>query len=94
MTTKVVGSEEWKKLVETAVRKNIVQKERERRFWKRNYLPYIPIPILIGIVFSIIKIQIWGWGDFFQSIINWSISITLFTTLAAIFASYFNINKR
>lgn len=85
MTVRKLTQEEWKYHVESAIRRNALQKEREVRNLSIRLKRLIPVPILIGIIASIFLLKIGGWRIFLEQLLSWVIGITLVTTLIASF---------
>ena len=78
-----LSQREWAQEVEKALRKSeTVRKKRLLSKLQR----FLPVPIIIGIVASILLITFYGWRDFFLRVLAATIAATIVTTMVATFA--------
>lgn len=80
-----MSKEEWAAMIERGIRRHELARARSRRKVLRHLRHFLPVPILIGLVASVLYVRVWGWASFLQALLSWVVGITLVTTLLAIF---------
>lgn len=76
---------EWAEMIERGMRRHEQQQAVEQNRRMRDLRKYIPIPIVLGLLASILYVLLWGWETFLQDFLSWVIGITIVTTVLALF---------